>query len=355
MMKPKAQSIFLGGKRVGYNQTPFVIAEAGVNHNGKLATALKLVDAAARAGADAIKFQTFKAGDVVVKSGKMAVYQKKNFGASKSQRDMLKSLELKEQFYQPILERCKKKKILFLSTPHGGFASVDFLQKLGVKAFKFGSGDITNMPLLEYAARFKKPMILGTGMATMAEVKAAIQAVKKAGNKKIIALHCTTNYPCPPEEVNLAAMQAMMDELGVLVGYSDHTLGTQVPVMAATLGACMLEKHFTLDKTAKGPDHKASINLGELADMVQSVKQANTILGSSVKKPNKSEERMMRDVRKSVVSLKSIKKGEKLTEENIGIKRPGTGLAPSESKSILGKTATRALAEDVLLKRSDYA
>jgi len=355
MRGSKIQTIMLGGREVSYGRPVFVIAEAGVNHNGKLATALKLVDVAARAGADAVKFQTFNAEDVVTKGGEMAAYQKKNLGSSKSQRDMLKTLELKESFYKPIIAQCKKKKILFLSTPHGGFKAVDFLQKLGVSAFKFGSGDITNIPLLEYAARFKKPMILGTGMSTIQEVKAAVACIKRAGNRKIAVLHCTTNYPCSLDEVNLKAMQTMMRELDVLVGYSDHTLGIQVPVMAATLGACVIEKHFTLNKNAQGPDHKASIDPNELAEIVQRVKRVKTILGSSVKKPNKSEAIMMRDVRKSIVSLRDIQKGEKFTKENIGIKRPGTGLPPKEYASILGKKAKRAIRKDSLIQRVDYA
>lgn len=354
MRGSKAQTITLGGKKVGYGQGVFVIAEAGVNHNGKLATALKMVDAAARAGADAIKFQTFKAEDVVIAGGKMAAYQKKNIGKEMSQRAMLKRLELKESFYRQIVARCQKKRIMFLSTPHGGFGAVDFLHKLGVKAFKFGSGEINNFPLLEYAARLNKPMILGTGMATMSEVKEAIVRIKKAGNSKIIVLHCTTNYPCPPSQVNLAAMRTMMDELDVLVGYSDHTLGIQVPIMAATLGACLIEKHFTLDKDAPGPDHKASAEPDELEQMVKSANSVKTILGSSIKRPTKSEERMLKDVRKSVVSLRSIKKGEKFTKENIGIKRPGNGLPPKTYKSLLGKTARRPIKADSLLKRSDY-
>src|SRR3989344_3936024 len=225
------------GRILGNSKLVFIIAEAGVNHNHQLDLALKLVNAAANAGADAVKFQTFRAEQVVTEAGIMADYQKKNTGKTESQLDMLRKLEFSEPWYPKVIVHCKKRGIIFLSTPHGSFDSIDLLQKLGVPAFKFGSGDLATLPILEYAAQFRKLIILGTGMATMVEVKEAIQVIKKAGNSKIVMLHCTTNYPCPPEEVNLRAMQTMMKELDVLVGYSDHTLGAQVPVMAVTLGA----------------------------------------------------------------------------------------------------------------------
>lgn len=344
----------IGKKLVGSGQPVFVIAEAGVNHNSRLDLALRLVDAAASAGADAIKFQTFKAGEVVTKDGKMAAYQKRNTGKSESQISMLKNLELKESFYEPIIQRCKNKNIIFLSTPHGGFSAVDFLQKLDVSAFKFGSGDINNFPVLQYAARFKKPMILGTGMSTMQEVKDAVRCIKETGNNKIIVLHCTTNYPCLDNEVNLLAMRSMIKKLGVLVGYSDHTLGIQVPVMAATLGAVVIEKHFTLDKKMTGPDHKASIEPNELAEMIAGIRKVKTILGSSLKRPNKSEKIILRDVRKSIVSTKTIKKGETFTKENIGIKRPGTGLPPKYFPILLGKKAKRIIKPDSLIHPNSH-
>ncbi len=348
------KKISISGKFVGYNQPVFVIAEAGVNHNGCLDLALKLVDAAVAAGADAVKFQTFKAEQVVTASGKMAVYQKKNLGKEESQLAMLKKLELREEFYKPIIERCKERGIIFLSTPHGGFESVDFLRKLGVPAFKFGSGDLTNLPVLEYVAEFNKPMILGTGTATMKEVKEAIKVIKKAGNSKIIALHCTTNYPCPLDEVNLSAMVMMMKELNVLVGYSDHTLGVEVPIVAAALGACVLEKHFTLDKNMTGPDHVASAEPAELKEIVENVKKVLVILGSASKKPNKSEIPLIKIARKSVVATKNVKKGEKFTKENLGIKRPGSGLPPKFFSLIVGKKAKKDLLPDTIIKTEDY-
>lgn len=329
----------------------FIIAEAGVNHNGKLDLALKLVDAAAKAGADAVKFQTFKAEQVSTSSAAMADYQVKNVGAVKSQIEMLRELELKEEFYPAIIQRCKEKGIIFLSTPHGGFESVDFLENLDIPAFKFGSGDLTNLPLLKYAAKLKKPMILGTGIATMQEIKEAVSAIKSAGNDQIIVLHCTSNYPCPPEEVNLSAMETMARETGVLVGYSDHTLGTQTPIMAATLGACVLEKHFTLDKDLSGPDHKASADPEELREIVDAVRKVKIIMGSPEKKPQKSELSVMKLSRKSVVAKKNIAKGEKFSALNLSIKRPGGGLAPKYYDFLIGKAAAKDIKGDTLIKK----
>lgn len=347
--------IAIANKIISKNSAPFVIAEAGVNHNGRLDLALKMVDVAAEAGADAIKFQTFRAQDLATKTAKMAAYQKRNTGKRESQLAMLKRIELKESFYEPIVKRCQKKKILFLSTPLGGFESVDFLEGLGVSAFKVASCDLDNIPVLGYIARLQKPIILSTGMANMREINEAITCIKSQGNNKIIALHCTANYPCPLEEVNLASMQTMMQKLGVLVGYSDHTLGTQVSVMAATLGACVIEKHFTLDVGMPGPDHKASISPAELKELVSAVKSARTVLGSPDKKPTKSEQAMIKDARKSVVAMRDIKKGELFAEENIGIKRPGTGLSPKHYPTIIGTRARKNIASDTLLKQEHYA
>lgn len=353
-MKRKKNKIEIAGKIIGENCPIFIIAEAGVNHNGRLDLALKLVDAAKKAGADAIKFQTFKAADVVTAQGKMADYQKKNIGKTEFQLEMLKKLELKEKFYKPIIKRCKEKNIIFLSTPHGGFGSVDFLQSLDVPAFKFGSGDLNNLPVLQYAAKFNKPIILGTGMATMKEVKEAVNCFRKTGNNKIIVLHCTTNYPCRFEEVNLRAMRTIMKKLNVLIGYSDHTSGIDVSIMAVTLGACIIEKHFTLDRNMPGPDHKTSIEPDELRKMIKQIRKVETILGSGVKKPTENELLMIKTVRKSIVSLRDIKKGEKFTKDNIGIKRPGTGLEPKYYFKILGKIAKKDILKDTLVKKSHY-
>ena len=352
MMQKK--DIKIGNKIVGENKKPFVIAEAGVNHNGSLELALKLIDKAKEAGADAIKFQTFKAEQVVTSSGVMADYQKKNLGKNESQIEMLRKLELKEEFYEKLLKRCRELDIVFISTPHGGFESVDFLHKCGVPAFKFGSGEITNLPVLAYAARLQKPMIIGTGMSTLEEVKEAWETIKKTGNQKVIFLHCTSDYPCPPGDVNLRAMQTMMRKLPTLIGYSDHTLGPQTATMAVTLGAVLIEKHFTLDKNMPGPDHKASMEFEELRDLVTSLANAHTIMGSDIKTPTKAEIKTIKIVRKSLVALKDIKKGEKFTKENIGIKRPGTGLAPKYYSKVLSRKAKKDVKIDSLIRENDF-
>jgi len=348
------KKINIFGRTVSQQSPVFIIAEAGVNHNGNLKTAFRLIDAAVAAGADAVKFQTFNAEDVVIGSGKMAEYQKRNIGkTSDSQLKMLKKLELPDHFYGPLIKYCKDKKIIFLSTPHGGFKAVDLLERLKVPAFKFGSGDLTNLPVLQYAAKFNKPMILGTGMATFKEIQTAINTINKVGNKKIIALHCTTNYPCPFDEVNLRAMLTMKEKLQVLVGYSDHTKGIQVPIMAATLGACLIEKHFTLDKNMFGPDHKASLEPKELREMILAIRKVQLILGSTIKRPNKSELLMLKNVRKSIVAIRDIKKGEIFSKQNLALKRPGTGLSPSYWYCLLGKKAKNNYKVDEIIKKHE--
>ncbi len=339
----------IANKKISYQSPVFIIAEAGVNHNSNLKTALKLVDAAAAAGADAVKFQTFKAEQVVTAAGEMAKYQKKNLGKTESQLAMLKKLELPDKFYKPLINYCRKKKIIFLSTPHGGFETVDLLEKLKVPAFKFGSGDLTNLPVLEYAAKLGKPMILGTGMSTLNEVKEAIKVIKKTGNNKIIVLHCTTNYPCEFKEVNLLALQIMKDKLGVLVGYSDHTPGIQVPIMSVTLGACLIEKHFTLDRNMNGPDHKASLEPLELQAMIKAIRRVPIILGSNIKSPNVSERPLIEVARKSLAARLNISKGTKITREMLDIKRPGTGIKPRDIEKVIGKIAKKDIARDTLL------
>lgn len=347
----KINNIKIGSKSIGPNQPVFIIAEAGVNHNHRLDLALKLVDAATDAGADAVKFQTFKADQVVTEVGVMADYQKKNIGKTESQLDMLRKLEFSESWYPKVIAHCKKRGIIFLSTPHGSFDSIDLLQKLGVPAFKFGSGDLTTLPILEYTAKFNKPIILGTGMATMAEVKESIKVIKKAGNSQIVMLHCTTNYPTPLEQVNLRAMETMIKELDVLVGYSDHTIGSQVPVMAVALGACVIEKHLTLDNKMPGPDHKASANPEVFKKMVDEIRLVEKIMGSSVKKPLPEEVTLQAIVRRSVVVTKNIEKGERFSRKNIDLKRPGTGLPARYFAKVLGKKAKNNIKKDTLLTR----
>ncbi len=350
----RKNNIKIGNKFIGPNQPVFIIAEAGVNHNHQLDLALKLVDAAADAGADAVKFQTFRAEQVVTPEAKMAGYQRKNIGQAESQFAMLKKLELKEEYYPELIKYANKKNIVFLSTPHGGFQSVDFLHSLNVPAFKFGSGDLNNLPLLQYAAKFKKPMILSTGMGNVVEIKEAVATVKKAGNQKIILLHCTTDYPCRFEDINLRAMKTLMNFPGILVGYSDHTHDTQTSVMAATLDACVVEKHLTLDKNLPGPDHKTSLEPGEFKNLVEQLRKIPVILGSFKKAPTKRELKYLPLVRKSIVTTVDIKKGEKFTKENLGIKRPGIGLSPRYYSSIISKISRRDIKADTLINRKHY-
>lgn len=350
------KSFRIAGQTIKEGNKVFIIAEAGVNHNQKLDLALRLVDIAADAGADAVKFQTFRAEQLVTESGKMASYQATNIGRKMSQREMLEGVALPEEFYSPIMERCRERDILFMSTPHGGKQAVDFLESLGVKAYKIGSGDLTNYHLLDRVARTNKPVILSSGMATMAEVKDAVRFVKSRGNRKIAMLHCTTNYPCPPEEVNLLAMQTMMRELDVPVGYSDHTEGNQVAVMTATMGMAVYECHFTVDRKLPGPDHIASAEPDELKERIQAIRRVQTILGSAKKSPNPSERNsMLTLVRKSIVAAADLEKGHKLTYDDLEAKRPGDGTSPAQYEKFLGKRLKKAKKADDQITLRDLA
>lgn len=333
------------------NKKTFIIAEAGVNHNGSIELAKQLIDAAADAGADAVKFQTFKADGVVTKNATRANYQVRNLGEDETQLEMLSRYELRYDDFIELKEYCDEKGITFLSTPHSEDA-IDFLEDL-VPAYKFGSGDLTNIPVLEYAAKKGKPMILGTGMATMGEIKEALRAIHNQGNKDVVMLHCTANYPCPLEEVNLRAMQTMQKELDCLVGYSDHTLGIFVTIMAVAMGACVIEKHFTLDRNLSGPDHKASLEPNELKDMVNAVRNAEKALGSGLKRPTESERETMKVARKSIVAKVDIQKGVKIKREMLAIKRPGIGIEPKNIDKIIGKKSKRDIKEDTLISWSD--
>jgi len=343
----KAVKITIGRRVVSGDGHCFIIAEAGVNHNGDVGLAKKLVDAAKAAGADAIKFQTFKAEDLVGKNTEMADYQKKNTGKKGSQLKMLKKLELDYKDFIRLKKYCDKKKIIFLSTPHTEDAA-DFLEPL-VSAYKIASGDLINLPFLEKVAKKKKPIILSTGMATLNEVREAVKAIKNQGNNTIILLHCTTNYPCPLEGVNLRAMLTLKKELGLPVGYSDHTSGIIVSTIAAAIGAVVIEKHFTLNKNLPGPDHKASIEPDELKEMVEAIKNTEKIIGSGEKKPTDSEKKIMQVVRKSIVAKIDISKGTKITKNMLVIKRPGIGIKPKYLNKIIGRRAKRNIKKDELI------
>ena len=339
--------IKIGNKLIGKGTPCFIIAEAGVNHNGNINLAKRLIDVAKEAGVDAVKFQTFKAENLVTETAEVADYQKKNIGKKETQLKMLKKLELREEDFFELRKYCNKKQIIFLSTPHTENA-VDFLEPL-VPAYKIGSGDLTNIPFLEKIAKKRKPIILSTGMANLKEVRGAVKTIKKTRNNKIILLHCTVSYPCPLEEVNLRAIQTLKKEFNLLVGYSDHTLGILVPIMAVTLGARVIEKHFTLDKNLPGPDHKASIGPEELKKMVMAIRNAEKVLGSSIKKPTKSEEKIKKVGRKSIVAKVDIPKGTKIIQDMLIIKRPGTGIEPRHINMIVGRKTKKDIKSNELI------
>lgn len=330
----------------------FVIAEAGVNHNGDVILAKKLIDLAAEAGADAVKFQTFSTEENVTQSAPKASYQKKT-SLRESQFDMLRKLELSQGEFREIFDYCKYKKILFLSTPFD-YASADFLARLPVSLFKISSGEITNVLLLKKVAEFKKPIILSTGMSSLEEVKQAVKLIYLAGNKKLTLLHCTSNYPTKFEDVNLRAIQTLRHEFNVPVGYSDHTEGIEVAIAATALGAEVIEKHFTLDKNLPGPDHKASLSPTQLKDLVRSIRNVEISMGDGRKVPRPSENNVKQVARKSVVSLFNIKKGERIKAEMLGLKRPGTGLAPKKLAGLLDKVAKRDISKDTIVKSEDF-
>ena len=339
------------GRRIGEGEPPFVIAEAGVNHNGRLDLALLLIDAAADAGADAVKFHTWKAEQVVTGAGVMAGYQKQNTGKDESQLAMLRPLALQESWYPKLIARAKKRGIIIFSAPHGHTASVDVMEHWKFPAFKIASGDLTNLPLLTYVAKKGKPILISTGMGTLAEVKEAVRTVQHAGNNSILVFQCTTDYPLAPEDANLRVIETFQKELRVLVGYSDHTQGDEAAITAVTLGAVAVEKHLTLDRTMQGPDHIASMEPKEFASMVQKVKRVPILLGSPLKRPCAKEKQYMPIARKSVVASRDIARGEKLTLENLTIKRPGTGIAPKQLPELMGKYAVQTIGADTLLTK----
>lgn len=313
----------------------YIIAEAGVNHNGQLELALKLCDAAKAAGVDAVKFQTWKTENIVTAQARQAAYQTENTGIEESQYDMLKKLELSYDHFRYIQEYCKKIGIDFLSTPDEE-ESLAFLVSLGLPFIKVGSGEVTNIPYLRKIGSHGKPVILSTGMSNLAQVATAYDTLLKAGANGVSLLHCTTNYPCPMEEVNLRAMITLRDAFKCHVGYSDHTMGTEVPVAAVALGAEIIEKHFTLDRTMEGPDHKASLEPCELKLMVQQIRNIENALGDGIKRPNRSEAENAKVVQKSILAKRSIKMGEVLTEENLTVKRAGAGIPASLWDLVVG-------------------
>lgn len=327
----------------------YIIAEAGVNHNGKLDLALKLCDAAKAAGVDAVKFQTWKTENIVTAHARQAAYQTENTGVEESQYDMLKKLELSYDHFRYIQEYCKKIGIDFLSTPDEE-ESLAFLVSLGLPFIKVGSGEVTNIPYLRKIGSQGKHVILSTGMSNLAQVATAYDTLVKAGADGVSLLHCTTNYPCPMDEVNLRAMITLRDAFKCQVGYSDHTMGTEVPVAAVALGAEIIEKHFTLDRNMEGPDHKASLEPAELKLMVQQIRNIEEALGDGIKRPNKSEAENAKVVQKSILAKFPIKKGEVLTEENMTVKRAGTGIPANLWDSVVGGAAIKDFEIDEPIK-----
>lgn len=323
----------------------FIIAEAGVNHNGSLDNAKRMVECAAEAGADAIKFQTFKAETLVCKNAQKAEYQKEATGNEESQFDMLKKLELTEEEYEELKQYCGEKHIMFLSTPFD-LDGLQYLNEIGMEIIKIPSGEITNYPYLREIGKIRKPIIMSTGMSTMAEVEEAVEVLQMNGAKDITLLHCNTQYPTPYGDVNLRAMLALKDKFHTEVGYSDHTLGIEVPIAATAMGATVIEKHFTLDRGMEGPDHKASLEPDELKCMIQSIRNVEQAMGTGIKEPTNSEYKNILVARKSIVARKQIQAGEIFTEENITTKRPGDGMSPMRWNEVIGKTASREYGVD---------
>jgi N,N'-diacetyllegionaminate synthase len=318
----------------------YIIAEAGVNHNGDINLAYKLIDSAKKAGADCVKFQTFNSKSLVSSRALMAEYQIRNTGENSNQLEMLKKLELSFNDFKLLNNYCKKLNIDFMSTPFD-FESIELLKPLNMNYWKIPSGEITNLPYLEEISKLDKPIILSTGMATLEEVKNSFRIIRKFNSKPIILLHCTSEYPTPFNEVNLQAMLTLKSAFKTQVGYSDHTLGYLVPVTAVSMGAVVIEKHLTLDKDMEGPDHKASLEPKDFKEMVVNIRNVEIILGSYEKKPSNSEIKNIPLVRKSIVAKKTINKGDKFTLENLTTKRPAGGISPMKWYKVIGKIAKK--------------
>lgn len=337
----------IAGRRIGPGHPCFVIAEAGVNHNGSLDFARRLIDAAAEAGADAVKFQTFRTEQLVTEDAPKADYQQHATGADESQYAMLKRLELGEAAHRELIAHATARGLIFLSTPFDE-ASADLLEALDLPAFKIPSGEVTNLPFLAYLARKQRTMILSTGMSTLAEVEAAVAAITRGGNPPLALLHCVSCYPTAPADVNLRAMETMRSAFPVPVGFSDHTLGSEISLAAVGLGACIIEKHLTLDKTLPGPDHAASLEPAELIALIRGIRNVEAALGHGRKEPALAESNTAAVARKSLVAARDLAAGEVLDAGAIAIKRPGTGLAPAGRDELIGRKARTPIAAGTL-------
>lgn len=330
----------------------FVIAEAGVNHNGSVEIAQRLIEAARRAGADCVKFQSFQADKLVSRSAAKAQYQQQNTASTDSQYEMLRRLELSEDDHRTLLACCRDHEILFLSSPFDE-DSADLLERLGVPAYKIPSGEVTNHGFLDYLARKNQPLILSTGMATLAEVAEAVEVIAEAGNPPLYLLHCVTEYPAPVAEINLKAMLTLAQAFGLPVGYSDHTPGSEIAVAAVALGARIIEKHFTLDRNLPGPDHRASLEPQELGAMIQAIRHVEQALGTGSKTPAPCELKNRAVARKSVVATRNIARGECLSRDNVAIKRPGHGIQPRDFEKVMGLRVTADIPADRVVTWAD--
>jgi N-acetylneuraminate synthase len=345
-------AIAIAGRRVGPGRPAFIIAEAGVNHNGETDRALALVEAAAQAGADAVKFQSFLAGEVAAPSAPKAAYQERATGPGQSQYEMLKALELAPEDHRLLAERCRRLGLVFLSTPFD-LPSLELLAGLGMPACKVPSGEITNLPFLRRVGAVGWPVILSTGMSELEEVALAVETLSAAGCAGLALLQCVSNYPAEAADANLRAMATLAERFGAPVGYSDHTLGIEVALAAAALGACIIEKHFTLDRGLAGPDHAASAEPAELAALVAGVRKVEAALGDGLKRPAPAEADTRAAARRSLVAARDIAAGERLEPEAVCLRRPGTGLAPGRLGEVLGKRARAAIAAGALLRLED--
>lgn len=344
----------IGDKRIGPGYPCFVIAEAGVNHNGSQELAEKLVDAAVEAGADAVKFQTFKAEKLISAAAPKADYQKETTGAAERQLEMVRRLEMPSEMTRAVAQYSASRGILFLST---GFDEqcVDLLDEIGVLAFKIGSGDLTNIPLLEFIARKNKPVILSTGMSYLEEVQTAFQALREAGCQELALLHCVSSYPANPEDANLTVLKTLRDTFDVPVGFSDHSLRNEIAIAAVALEANIIEKHLTLDTSLPGPDHRVSLTPEAFRGLVQSIRLVEAARGDGIKKPQPGEENVREVARRSIVAASTIPSGTTISREMLAFKRPGTGISPAQWKSVVGKRTVREIPFDALINSKDLA
>ncbi len=346
------QIVLSGGRRIGAPAPTFVIAEAGVNHNGRLDMALELIDLAADAGVDAVKFQTFSADRLVSPHAPLAEYQVQNFPDARTQLDMLRNLELPRADYASLLARCRARGIMFLSTPFEE-GSADFLESLDVPAFKISSGEVTNLPFLRHVAGKGRPILLSTGMANLIEVGAAVDTIRAAGNGALALFHCTSDYPAAPADCNLRAMSTMRDSFGCPVGYSDHTLGNEIAVAAVALGAELIERHITLDKALPGPDHRASLDPAELKAMMDCIRNVESAIGHGRKEPSATERNTAEVARKSLHTIDDMKAGSVIAVGSITTRRPGTGISPAQMDKVIGHRVARDIPAGTMLTWDD--